>query len=128
MKRIANWICMLALLLLLGACRGDVAQRYYEEGLSLMEEGDAPQALERLRKAADHARTDSLRVAVYSEMGQLLFAEGLQEQALVAFRQAHDADCRLGDTVGLSTRSRLYEKTFGQKGTPAQWDEFILSL
>ncbi|MBQ7572426.1 MAG: hypothetical protein IJT19_09350 [Bacteroidaceae bacterium] len=101
MKRIANWICMSALLLLLGACRGDVAQRYYEEGLSLMEEGDAPQALERLRKAADHARTDSLRVAVYSEMGQLLFAEGLQEQALVAFRQAHDADCRLGDTVGL---------------------------
>jgi hypothetical protein len=27
-----------------------------------------------------------------------------------------------------STRSRLFEKVFGQKGTPAQWDEFILSL
>lgn len=27
-----------------------------------------------------------------------------------------------------TTRSRLFEKVFGQKGTPAQWDEFILSL
>ena len=27
-----------------------------------------------------------------------------------------------------STRSRLFEKVFGQKGTPAQWDEFIHSL
>ena len=27
-----------------------------------------------------------------------------------------------------SARSRLYEKVFGQKGTPAQWDEFIQSL
>ena len=27
-----------------------------------------------------------------------------------------------------STRSRLYERTFLRKGTPSQWDEFILSL
>lgn len=27
-----------------------------------------------------------------------------------------------------NTRSRLYEKAFGQKGTPAQWDEFVLSV
>ena len=27
-----------------------------------------------------------------------------------------------------STRSRLYERTFLKKGTPSQWDEFILSL
>jgi DNA-binding NarL/FixJ family response regulator len=27
-----------------------------------------------------------------------------------------------------SSRARLYEKVFGQKGSPAQWDEFILSL
>ena len=27
-----------------------------------------------------------------------------------------------------STRSRLFGKVFGQKGTPAQWDEFVLSL
>ena len=27
-----------------------------------------------------------------------------------------------------NTRSRLYEKAFGRKGKPAQWDEFILSL
>ena len=27
-----------------------------------------------------------------------------------------------------STRSRLFEKVFGKRGTPAQWDEFILSL
>lgn len=27
-----------------------------------------------------------------------------------------------------STRSRLYERTFIEKGTPSQWDEFILSI
>jgi hypothetical protein len=27
-----------------------------------------------------------------------------------------------------SVRSRLFEKVFGQKGTPAQWDEFVRSL
>jgi len=27
-----------------------------------------------------------------------------------------------------STRSRLFEKVFGQKGSPVQWDEFIQSL
>ena len=27
-----------------------------------------------------------------------------------------------------STRSRLYERTFLEKGTPSQWDEFILSI
>jgi hypothetical protein len=27
-----------------------------------------------------------------------------------------------------NTRSRLYEKAFGRKGKPSQWDEFILSL
>ena len=27
-----------------------------------------------------------------------------------------------------NTRSRLYEKAFGRKGTPAQWDEFVQSL
>lgn len=27
-----------------------------------------------------------------------------------------------------NTRSRLYEKTFGRKGSPAQWDEFVASL
>jgi hypothetical protein len=27
-----------------------------------------------------------------------------------------------------STRSRLYERSFLEKGTPSQWDEFILSI
>lgn len=27
-----------------------------------------------------------------------------------------------------NTRSRLYQKAFGRKGTPAQWDEFVQSL
>ena len=27
-----------------------------------------------------------------------------------------------------STRSRLYERTFLEKGTPSQWDEFVLSI
>ena len=27
-----------------------------------------------------------------------------------------------------STRSRLYQKVFGKKGSSRQWDDFILSL
>ena len=27
-----------------------------------------------------------------------------------------------------STRSRLFLKVFGRKGTPAEWDEFVMSL
>ena len=101
MKRLFIQSCLTAFMFLLSACGSDRAQRYYEEGLSLIEEGDAPQALERLRLAADYTRDDTMLVAIYSDMGQLLFAEGLQEQALVVFRQAYDADSRLGNTVGI---------------------------
>lgn len=95
-------ICLLIFLLLLSACGNQRAQRYYEEGLALANEGDAPQALEKFRKAADYARNDTLRAAVYSEMGHLLFVEGLQEDALVAFRKAYEVDVRLGDTLGMA--------------------------
>lgn len=92
---------LLALLLLLCACNDNRAQRYYEKGLALADDGDAPQALEFFRKASDHARSDTLLAPVCSEMGQLLFAEGLQEEALVAFRQAYEADSRQADTVSM---------------------------
>ena len=51
----------------------------------------------------------------------LLLRLGLQPAALAQL-SAHSKQ-----SVS-STRSRLFEKVFGQKGTPAQWDEFILSL
>ena len=66
------------LFLLLMACSSDKAERYYQEALALADEGDAPQALEHFRMAADHSPADTLLVAIFSEMGQLLFAEGLQ--------------------------------------------------
>ena len=96
---------LLALLLLCG-CSADKAERYYQEALALADEGDAPQALERFRMAADHARADTLLVAIHSEMGHLLFEEGLQEDALVAFRKAYEVDCRLGDTLGIRDDER----------------------
>ena len=51
----------------------------------------------------------------------LLLRLGLQPAALAQL-SAHSKQ-----SVS-STRSRLFEKVFGQKGTPAQWDEFIQSL
>ncbi|MBQ9637860.1 MAG: hypothetical protein IJV36_08225 [Prevotella sp.] len=101
MKHYSITTCLLAAALLLMACGEDRAQRYYAEAQALADEGDAPQALEHFRKAADHARSDTLLAPVCSEMGQLLFAEGLQEEALVAFRQAYEADRRLADTVSM---------------------------
>ena len=68
----------------------------------MADEGDAPQALEHFRMAADHSPSDTLLVAIYSDMGQLLFAEGLQEDALAAFSKAYEVDVRLGDTLGMA--------------------------
>ncbi len=84
------------------ACSSDKAERYYQEALALADEGDAPQALEHFRMAADHSPSDTLLVAIYSDMGQLLFAEGLQEDALAAFSKAYEVDVRLGDTLGMA--------------------------
>ena len=67
-----------------------------------MEQGDAPQALEYLRKAADLAADDSLLATICSEMGSLLFYEGLQEQAFDAYRRAYDAEQRRGDTLAMA--------------------------
>jgi tetratricopeptide (TPR) repeat protein len=90
------------LLFLLTACSGNKAEHYYQEALALADEGDAPQALEHFRMAADHSPSDTLLVAIYSDMGQLLFAEGLQEDALAAFSKAYEVDVRLGDTLGMA--------------------------
>ena len=84
------------------ACSSDKAERYYQEALALADEGDAPQALEHFRMAADHSPSDTLLVAIFSDMGQLLFAEGLQEDALAAFSKAYEVDVRLGDTLGMA--------------------------
>ena len=79
--------------LLLTGCAGDRQARHaYDEAQHFFEQGDAPQALRYYRYAADHARSDSLRAAIYSDMGHLLFDEGLQEEALSAFRLAYQAD------------------------------------
>jgi len=44
---------------------------------------------------------DSLKAAIYSDMGHLLFEEGLQEQAMESFVNAYHADKRLADTTAI---------------------------
>lgn len=67
-----------------------------------MEQGDAPQALACLKKAAEQANGDSLRLAIYNDMGQLLFDEGLQEQALNAYQIALEIYQTMTDTLGMA--------------------------
>lgn len=88
--------------LLLTACTTDSSHKDYEQGLLLMEQGDAPQALQLFKQAADRATDDSLLAAVYSDMGRLLFFEGLQEQAFSACGHAFDVQTRRNDTVGMT--------------------------
>ena len=89
--------------LLLSGCTGDRQARHaYDEAELFYEQGDAPQALKSYRYAADHARNDSLRAAINSDMGHLLFVEGLQEEALTAFLRAYRADSALADTLHMA--------------------------
>ncbi len=75
--------------------------REYHEALDLMEQGDAPSALERLELAAELARTDSLRALVQSQMGTLFFSQRLLDRSLESYRRAYAIDRRACDTVGL---------------------------
>ena len=77
------------------------ASWYYDKAMAASDQGDAPQALSYLRKAADCVETDSMRAVIYSEMGHLLFDEGLQEQAMQSFVKAYDADKHLCDTASM---------------------------
>ena len=89
--------------LLLADCTGDRQARHaYDEAQHLLEQGDAPQALRYYRYAADHARSDSLRAAINSDMGHLLFDEGLQEEALSAFRLAYQTDSDQHDSLQMA--------------------------
>ncbi|MBQ3878238.1 MAG: hypothetical protein II792_08230 [Prevotella sp.] len=90
------------LLFLLLACSHDSAQTYYEKGCQLMEQGDAPAALEHFQQAADKADDDSLLAMISSDMGRLLFFEGLQEQSFAAYRQAYEAQQRRADTLAMA--------------------------
>ena len=67
-----------------------------------MEQGDAPQALACLKEAVRLAADDSLRMAIYNDMGRLLFDEGLQEQALGAYRMALEISRAMADTLGMA--------------------------
>ena len=89
--------------LLLTNCTGDRQARHaYDEAQHLLEQGDAPQALRYYRYAADHACSDSLRAAINSDMGHLLFDEGLQEEALSAFRLAYQTDSAQHDSLQMA--------------------------
>jgi tetratricopeptide (TPR) repeat protein len=94
--------CLLLLVPILLGCSVSTGRDAYERALAYVEQGDAPQALACLKEAARKATHDSLRVMVYNEMGSLLFNEGLQEQALNAYLMAYQANCRLGDTIGMA--------------------------
>ena len=95
-------LLLLPLLLLLACCSAIDARKSYEKARQCMAQGDAPQALACLRAAADATADDSLRAAIYSEMGDLLFDEGLQEQALGAYQNAYRASHVLNDTAAMA--------------------------
>ncbi len=73
----------------------------YHEALALMDQGDAPSALERLEQAAERATTDSLLALVYSQMGTLYFSQRMLDRAMQSYRQAYAIDERAADTLGL---------------------------
>ena len=73
----------------------------YHEALELMDLGDAPAALQKLQRASELARTDSLRALVQSQMGTLYFSQRLLDRSLQSYRRAYDIDLAARDTVGL---------------------------
>ena len=73
----------------------------YHEALALMEQSDAPAALELLEQAEQRAQTDSLRALVQSQKGTLYFSQRLLDRSLESYRRAYDIDLRARDTVGL---------------------------
>lgn len=102
-----------ALTLLLSACSNNSAETDYQEACRLAEQGDAPRALTYFKRAADRAsqsfpilsckkENDSLKAVIYTDMGRLLFEEGLQEQALQAFMKAYEASSAQCDSVSMA--------------------------
>lgn len=89
-------------LLLLCSCNQDqAALDAYHEALSLMEQGDAPAALEKFEQTAEMTNKDSLLALCYSKMGTLYFSQRLLDRALASYRQAYEVDLRARDTLGL---------------------------
>lgn len=88
--------------ILLAGCTANKGRQSYEEALRYIEQGDAPQALACLKEAAELATDDSLRLAIYNDMGRLLFDEGLQEQALGAYQNALETSRAMADTLGMA--------------------------
>lgn len=86
----------------LAGCTASRGRQAYEEALRCIEQGDAPQALACLKEAAEQATDDSLRTAIYNDMGRLLFDEGLQEQALDAYQMALKSCRAMADTLGMA--------------------------
>ena len=101
MKTTRQWLGLL-LLLLCGACsQREAGLREYHEALALMEQGDAPSALQQLQRASELAGTDSLRALVQSQMGTLYFSQRLLDRSLDCYRRALAIDSAACDTVGL---------------------------
>ena len=88
--------------LFLAGCTANQGRQSYEEALRYIEQGDAPQALACLKEAAELTTDDSLCLAIYNDMGHLLFDEGLQEQALGAYQNAQEISRAMADTLGMA--------------------------
>ena len=102
MNRISRLLGVAMLLTLAAGCEDRQAGLdEYHEALALMDQGDAPSALERLEQAAERATTDSLLALVYSQMGTLYFSQRILDRAMQSYRQAYAIDERAADTLGL---------------------------
>ena len=86
----------------LAGCTANQGRQSYEEALRYIEQGDAPQALACLKEAAELTTDNSLCLAIYNDMGHLLFDEGLQEQALGAYQNAQEISRAMADTLGMA--------------------------
>lgn len=95
-------ILILLSTILLAGCTASKGRQSYEEALRYIEQGDAPQALACLKEAAEQTDDDSLRLAIYNDMGRLLFDEGLQEQALSTYQMALETSQAMADTLGMA--------------------------
>ena len=73
----------------------------YREALALMEQGDAPAALQQLQRVVELAHSDSLLALAYSQMGTLYFDQRLLDRSLDSYRKAYETDRRARDTLGL---------------------------
>ena len=100
--KLLRTIVLVPLLLTLWSCQQKQAGlAEYHKALSLIDQGDAPAALNLLEKAAGLATTDSLRALVESQKGTLFFNQHLLDRSLTSYQRAYTIDLRAGDTLGL---------------------------